>query len=357
MITKTKADEIVEKYPNFYKKEIIINNRKLYLYNYILSDYEIFQNEPISRELRGLIIDEIGNITLSVPKFFNINEIEETQSTALASKTIKKIQEKMDGSLITPVNINGEIVIKSKGSFASDQAKLAQKIVDSSADLQYFILDCWDNKFQPYFELTGDENPHVIEYDYESRITLIMVRDAVGKFIDIDKFNYKYTAESYNHTIEEMLKIQKNKKGIEGFVIKFEDETIIKIKTLDYFELHKLNDESDSYKVILKRVLDEDMDDILGIVSEKKKEKLIGINKVISDYVVSFVLEIEDILAENKDSTRKALAEKYRNHIYFNVIMKAFIGKDVKTEIIQTLKNRYNKEKAAEAFVKLITPS
>ena len=72
MITKITADRIVNKYKNYYKKEIIINKRKLYLYNYILKDYKIMQDEPLARELRGLIItDEPQQVFLSVPSFFN----------------------------------------------------------------------------------------------------------------------------------------------------------------------------------------------------------------------------------------------------------------------------------------------
>ncbi len=355
-ITKTKADEIVEKYDNFYKKEITKGNIKLYLYNYMISDYDVFASDPLSRELRGLVISEDNEIFLSVPKFFNLNEIEETQYNLLKDKKIKKIQEKLDGSLITPIRINGEIIMKSKGSFESDQSTLAQSICDSSPDLQFFILDMYDNGFIPYFELTGEENQHVLEYDYNSRLTLIMVRNENGEFIDINKFGYKYTAESFDYTLDEMKNMQKLDKGKEGWVVKFEDGLIIKIKTEEYFILHKLNDQADSYKVMLKTILDEDMDDVLSIVSEKKKEKLIKMNKTIGDYVVSFVLEIEGIIETSESLDRKSIALKYKNHIYFNVIMKSLDRGNVKDNLITTMKTRHNKENTAKRFIDSITP-
>ncbi len=351
MITKAKADELVQKYPNFYKKEVTINDTKVYLFNYILSDYQTFQEEPLSRELRGLVITEDNEVFLSVPKFFNLNEIPETQYNLLKNVKIKKIQEKLDGSLITPIVINGDVIMKSKGSFASDQSKLAQEIVEDSADLKFFILDMASNNFQPFFELTGEENQHVLEYDYKQKLTLIMVRNQDGEFIDINKFNYKYTAESYDHTLEEMQNMQTSKKGIEGWVVKFNDGQIIKIKTQEYFELHKLNDSADSYKTMLSTILNEDMDDVLSIVSPKKKEKLLQMNKDLSDYVVSFVLEIENIIKDSKKLDRKTVALKYKNHMYFNVIMKSFVSGDVKGNLIFALKSKYHKEQKAKDFL------
>ncbi len=144
MITKLQADALVEKHKHFYRKDLKINNVDVYLYNYILQDTEVFVNEPLSRELRGLVITKENaqeRVFLSCPKFFNINELPETQYSVVKLKKVKKISEKLDGSLITPIEIGGEIFMKSKASFESPQAKQAQEILDTSADLKFFILD------------------------------------------------------------------------------------------------------------------------------------------------------------------------------------------------------------------------
>ena len=357
-MTKLQADEIVEKYDSFYRKELEINGVKLWLYNYILADYQAFQNDPISRELRGLVItQEPQRIFLSVPKFFNINETEETHITNIQHQEIKKVQQKLDGSLITPILLNGEIIAKSKASFVSDQAKLAQEIIDSSSSLQFFILDCFDNNFQPFFELIGPDNKHVIDYEEqglkENILQLIMVRDQAGNFIDVDKFNYEFTVPSEALTWEELLSKQLTEKGIEGWVVKYGKGEILKVKTKEFFKLHKIYEESDSYKVILKRTLEEDMDDILSIVSENKKEKLQNIMKVVSDYVVSYVIEIEQIVEEGHRKDRASFVKKYIKHKYFNVIMqslKSYSENGVKEIFVQYLLKKYNKEQKAKNF-------
>ena len=350
-MTKEIADSLVEKYEFFYKKEIEVQGYNFTLYNYILSDYKAFQDDPLTRELRGLVTHK-DEVFLSVPKFFNINELPETEYKNVKLKTIKKIQDKLDGSLITPICVGGDIIMKSKGSFESDQAVLAQEIIQDNPELQFFILDTYANNFQPFFELIGPDNEHVIEYPLkENELRLIMVRDREGHFMDIDKFDYKNKAETMNYTLDEMLEIQKTKKGIEGFVVKFTDETILKIKTLDFFELHKIKDEADSYKVILKRILQEDMDDILSIVTKQKRDKLLDITEVVSKYVVHEVQKIEKIKEETKNQDRKTIAIKYHTMEYFNVLMKSLNGGSIKDELIEIMIAKYNREGKAKEFI------
>ncbi len=74
-------------------------------------------------------------------------------------------------------------------------------------------------------------------------------------------------------------------------------------------------------------------------------------NKDLSDYVVSFVLEIENIIKDSKKLDRKTVALKYKNHIYFNVIMKSFVSGDVKGNLIFALKSKYHKEQKAKDFL------
>lgn len=312
-----------------------------------------------------MITQEPQQIFLSVPKFFNINETEETQYSKIKNLPIRKVQEKLDGSLITPILINGEIIAKSKASFESQQAKIAQNIIDSSSSLSFFILDCYANNFQPFFELIGPDNKHVIDYEerglQENKLELIMVRDQEGHFIDVNKFNYEHTVPNFNMTWEELLEKQKNQKGVEGWVVKYgegKNTNILKVKTKEFFELHKIHEESDSYKIILKRILDEDMDDILSIVPDNKRIKLLNIMEAVTNYVVSYVKEIENIIEEGRHKERKEFVQKYINHPYFNVIMQGIkkyseiSENSVKKILSEYLIKKYSKEKQAEKFIK-----
>jgi RNA ligase len=313
----------------------------------------------LGSELRGLTIVEdttVQNknnqkIFLSIPKFFNINEVPETQENVLKTKVIKKVQEKLDGSLIQPVQICGEIKMKSKQSFDNSQAELAQNILEFDPELEFFILDCWDNDFYPLFELVGPDNRVVLDYN-KNELVLIAVRTKTGEFIDIDKFNYKRRAKSYTKTLDELIHSAKNDKNIEGYVVKFTDGSVVKIKTLDYLEKHKITDESNSYKILLKRILQEDMDDVYTVINPERLDEIRKIEKKVQDYVLHYITEIQEIIKENHSiSDRKSFVNKHINHKYFSVIMSSLKGHDIKEALIDYLLRKYSKEAKAKEFI------
>jgi len=350
MITLTEANALLV-HKAFYKKELIIDGVEVTIFNYRIADKEAFR-APKAVELRGLTF--VGNKPfLSMPKFFNVNEIPENEIKHLKYKKIKKVQDKLDGSLIQPVSINGDIRMKTKGSFDNIQSELAQYEVETDPDLEYFILDCWDNNFYPLFELIGPSNKIVLKYP-ENKLVLIAVRTAEGDFIDIDKFKYPNKAKSFDKTLDEMLHDAKNVKDIEGYVIKFTDGSLVKIKTLDYLEKHRVQDELSSNKVILKRVLDEDLDDIYSLLEDEDQINAFKkTEKAIQDYLLSFILEIQSITKQTPVN-KKLFVQKYLKHPWFSVIMEALKGKDIKESLVKHIQHKYRKEGLATVFLKEI---
>ncbi len=362
-ITKQIADNLVDKHESFYRKDLRIGCTDVYIYNYILVNYDAFKDD-YARELRGLTITKENaqeRVFLSVPKFFNLNEIPENNIDVLTNKKIKKVQDKADGSMIQFIEVEGEILAKTKQSFENEQAKLAQEILDSSAELKYFILDCLGNNFHPLFELVGPSNRHVLEYP-EDELVLIAVRNQEGEFIDVDKFNYKYTIKCFDenvYTLSEMTRLQETQKDTEGFIVKFTDGHVIKIKTLDYMSKHRLYDASDSYKEVFKRILNEELDDILMIVHESKKEKLLEQETLLVNYVNHWVQFIFDEVGENSKGSkkeRKELALEFNTHRHFGVIMKSINKdiKDIKEILVNVMITKYNKEQKAQEFFKFL---
>lgn len=199
MVTKEQADLLTES-ENFYRKTLTKEDVEISIYGYLSHEKKYF-TEPGSIELNGLtIVDD--KVYPSIPK------LPKMARKDLKHKSIKKIQKKLEGDLIQFVNINGSLFAKSKTSFDDEVAASAQLILDTSSSLHFFILDCLSNNFFPLFEL------------HDLELTLIAVRNEDGAFIDVDKFNYEFTVESYN--IKEI-------KEDQTYVIKFNDETIIKV--------------------------------------------------------------------------------------------------------------------------------
>jgi len=354
-MTKFKADQLVQKHKTFYRKEITPKGckAKIFVYNYLLSDKVAFA-DPEARELRGLTIvkeniDE--HVFLSIPKFFNINELPETQEHIIRTKTIKNVRDKLDGSMIQPIEVCGELMMKSKQTFDSPQAKAAQDIVDSDEEIHFFIRDCWANNFFPMFELVSPDNKIVLDYP-KTELVLIAVRSQEGYFIDIDKFEYPNRAKAFNMTLAELISSAKTDKDKEGYVVKFTDESIIKIKTVDYVTKHRTVSEADQMKVVFEKILTETIDDIYPLLSEKRAQEIQEIEQLLETYVVHYIKQIEDIIEPGDQGNRAGFVKKHLSHIYFSVIMQCIKGYEVKETLIKAMLKKYNKEEKVKAFLK-----
>ena len=363
MITKEQADQIVLQNDNFYVKEHNINGVKVWSYNYLMNEYNSFET-PIHKELRGLtFVEGRKEPYLSIKKFWNLNEVENTQYKTLKNKNIRAVLEKADGSLIQVIDVNGEIITKTKMSFESPEALLAQSVLDKDPDLKFFILDLWAKNWQPLFEIVSPENKIVLEYDKTS-LKLIAVRDFEGNFIPLDGIINDLTynidiVQIYDNSMDECIQICKNATDLEGFVIRFHDEeqSMIKIKSIWYLERHRLVSDSDRLIEVFKSILDETLDDMLSLVSEKKRTELQKINDLVVKYIDKETKRIFDIVNNSVD--RKKTAQKYINDEYFGVIMGSLKCPKADLECVQDklkkyLKNKINREQKAKNFIERI---
>lgn len=93
-------------------------------------------------------------------------------------KKILSVVDKCDGSIISFIKFsNNKVRAKSKMSFISDQAVIAQKVYENNKNLQKFIQETIDLGKTPIFELVGYSNYIVLNYTVESELILLQVRD------------------------------------------------------------------------------------------------------------------------------------------------------------------------------------
>ena len=218
----------------------------LTLYNYTEKcQYEKKWN-PITLMCRGLIVDQDNKIVARpFDKFFNYEEVKDTFNFNQKFKTY----EKLDGSLgivyftrdynesddYTAPRVN----IATRGSFNSDQAVYAKdKLFESyTLNLRNLKLD-----YTYLFEIIYPANRIVLDYKQEERLVMLGARNnATGEELDLDTISWSDKAKEFKFdNIQDILDhIKESEELIEGFVLKFEDGTRIKIKTADYLELHK----------------------------------------------------------------------------------------------------------------------
>ena len=111
-------------------KEEIVDGVSLITVCYMISNDKLW-NMPLGRECRGHSFrKDTGEIvSLAYNKFFNISEKEETQLNNINWNDDYEATSKVDGSLITFALINNKVVCKTKKSYYSDVAILANKFL------------------------------------------------------------------------------------------------------------------------------------------------------------------------------------------------------------------------------------
>lgn len=209
-------------------------------------------------------------VCLSMRKFFNLNENPLSMvSERLLNEDIT-ITEKRDGSLMESyINVDGELKLKSKGSTKSEHCIAAMKLLDSEkySTLKSY-LDFWTRLGETVdLEWTSPNNRIVIGYDTDE-LHILSIQDRllvkqhtidilndIEKVKDINKLIVKQLNKSVLNTVS-------TDRGIEGYVIEFNDGQRIKIKTDTYCLLHKTKDSISTPKNLYESCLNDSSDDL-----------------------------------------------------------------------------------------------
>jgi RNA ligase len=361
--------EIVGVNEAFDHKMTNINGINVHYFNYRLATYDDFltpiPGKNISAfELRGLTFlednGEIIKVYRHLHKFFNINQVKKTQYDAIKDTPITNIYEKVDGSMITFINIKGEFIPKTKKSFDFPGLIGVRELMDKS--LINFLSKCEALNLVPIFEYTSPSNRIVLNYK-ESSLTLLQLRDNIsGKYFDIHKnelvkeHNIK-TPKKFIKTLDELLQDKSTKEDIEGYIVCFEDGTFIKIKTDWYLKLHNIAT-NDIYDIpnIITLILDEEIDDIMAELLDSIEAKryleslIVKVNRIVNHYINESEKLLDIFITYD---SKKDFAMAYKNNIYFSIVMKHINASiPISDAVINRVKFETRKLELAKRFLK-----
>jgi len=366
--TRYECREIVKLSEAFYVTEREVNGFKVEMYDYRLASIVDFRDNK-AFELRGLTFvynpdNGVWERNLLMEKFFNVNQTEGWMYGDLRDKKIVRVQDKLDGSIISFVRFpDGVIRPKSKMSFESEQALMAKEIFLKNKCLRQFIVDCFTANLTPIFELVSPFSQVVLEYS-ESELVLLQIRKEDGTYFDSKKM--KIYADNYcignslpvskdfdlkeleketdllgeNNILGTLLWHKKNNtNNIEGWVITFEDGMKAKVKTDHYLQLHGLiGPDAFRENLLIKTILDGNIDDVLGnLTPGPKKDRILEIEKIVNKKFNHLVVEFKMLRGEfyNKyNENRKEFALDNRKHPLFGIVMKNLHGKMSEVEKI-----------------------
>lgn len=361
----------------FYERKTSVEGYRVSLFDYQLALNSDF-NKQFAKELRGLtfVFDEAGRYKrfLLLEKFFNLNQTEETQYSVIKNYKLKFVYEKEDGSVISFVRFpNGNIRAKSKMSFETMQAKMAQKIYSENKDVSQLVNWALDNNIVPIFEYVSPENRIVLEYKKDELILLKLRDNCTGKYLDLNDYLTEIgsakIAPIYTQftTLDDIIENVEGKINKEGFVVQMEDNSgndfLFKIKSPWYVGLHKVMTEVvNRENIIIQYILEGTIDDVIGQIPEEKKDVHDRINRMI--YFVKTILEnkSQEIEEDYKlfldmGADKKEFALKYLKTPNFKFVMSMTNGKSSYDLAKSWLFDNTKKLLSARAFIKKIDPS
>ena len=339
--TRDECKILVDTSDAFFCSVTEVEGQTVEMYNYRLANHTDFFPEDGSNwtELRGLTFVQQPNgqwqRNILLQKFFNINQTTDWMYDDVKDKKISRIQNKEDGSIISFIRFaNGNIRAKSKMSFTSSQAEMAQDIFMNDYNIRKFVTICLNNNLIPVFELVGPDNQIVLEYK-ETKLILLQVRRSDGSY----EPNPELIANEYNIACTETLPLkmqgldyllnikETSQDDIEGWVVTFDDGQMAKIKTDKYLQLHGLiGPDAFRENLLVKTILDGNIDDVLSaLTTGNKKNKLIKMVTLLQQHFNSLVIEFIELRTKyfkEFNEVRKDFAIKHSKDTLFSSVIK-----------------------------------
>ncbi len=194
---------------------------------------------------RGLITDSQGTIVARpFKKFWNLEE-HLSKDSKLPSLPIEEFEvtEKMDGSMAVLYHLpDGTPQIATRGSFVSDQAKMATQMLLKKLENYQGGCTVFDPAFTWLFEIIYKNNRIVVDYgDTEDLFLLACINTETGEESPISLVDCPFPKVKTYDGITDLSKLKDMREdNKEGFVVKFKSGMRVKVKFEEYVLLHKL---------------------------------------------------------------------------------------------------------------------
>jgi len=269
------------------REEFIVAERDFgTVINYVVAMADTFEmigiedlTGAIRRECRGLIFDTKGKL-ISRPfhKFFNIGEKQETQVNKIDMSRPHVIMEKMDGSMIRPIVVDGQLRLATKMGITdvSEQAEAWLASHSHTEHLKQWMRWCYDLEVTPLFEWVSKDNRIVLEYDKEDLVLLAMRCNETGEYSMPDACPFTVVPQygSLEGNLQNYVERQHEVEGREGDIIRFIDGHMLKVKNSWYVRIHKVLDRIRFDRNIVDLIINEQVDDIIPVLPQDQADRV-----------------------------------------------------------------------------------
>lgn len=327
----------------------------------------------IRRECRGIIFDTESGEILRRPyhKFFNVNEREETQDHVVDLSQPHAILEKLDGSMIAPFIVNDRMIWGTKMG-ATEVAEPVEDFVLLHENYSQFARFLIRRGYTPIFEWCSRKQRIVLDYK-EDQLILTAIRDlTTGRYMSWDLVTN--TADLYfipvvgkwetgidmdNKTMSSFVNYVRDLEDREGFVVRFSDGHMIKLKCDWYVQIHKAKEKILQDRNIVELILDEKLDDVKAHLPQEDRDRLTvfegDFNAALHRQIKAIVV-IVDTLNKNqisrKDFALSTMSSNMHSHTR-PIVFKNFEGaiqEKIDADVRNTIRNNLTKTVKYEAI-------
>lgn len=301
----------------------------LLIVNYVLNTPATFpeftgdsaQDEvsAILRECRGITFRLSTGELLSrkYNKFFNLGERDEVTVNRLDWSRPHLILEKLDGSMITPVLVDGQVRYATKMGL-TDVACLAEKFAASFADYRYdrFSEEMIRLGVTPIFEFCSRKQRIVVDYP-EDQLVLTAIRDnLLGEYWTQEQMENTSLAydipvvKAYNTggtylAVKDFMAAHADMEGAEGFVVRFADGDMVKVKMEWYLKLHKMVDLMKNERALIQLILDEQIDDVLSMIRDEDRHAVEEFERLLQAHWTELATKIQGYVKNAREVIQK----------------------------------------------------
>lgn len=239
----------------------------------------------ILRECRGLIFSKATGrvVARRFHKFFNVNERAETQAHAIDWSRPHTVLEKLDGSMLTP--FRGDSGQRRWGTKLGVTPAAATGEAFADAHPRYSALadGCEAAGRTPMLEWISRGQRIVLDYA-EDDLVLTGVRDlTTGAYLPLGEM--QALGAEHGVTVvraladpvadgRAFLDHVEHLVGAEGYVVRFDDGHMVKVKGAWYARIHKLKERLQLEKDVLELVLADQLDDLRPFMDDGDQRRV-----------------------------------------------------------------------------------
>jgi RNA ligase len=297
-------------------------------------------NDAILRECRGIKFDKQGRI-IARPyhKFFNIDERDGVRLHEVDFGKAHFIFDKLDGSMIHPLPIeNGATFHLSTKMGITEVAQTAERFLDDNLNYVRFMRDMIDAGWTPLFEWCSRKNRIVIDYPNDRLILTGMRNNITGEYAtgyDCYWLAHKYRLDfaRYLHDdvkvldIKSLIEHTRGLAGAEGYVVRFDDGHMFKIKAEDYLRQHRAKDTLSFEKNVIYLIVNNLVDDFLSALQEQDRQEL----EEFADTVTMSLQKTAEDLTRYINTSKKMSRKEFALSTPYNSFVKSLVFKFFET--------------------------